>query len=253
MSPFAELDRELARWAGEGLAPRLFLRDDDATRPSPALDRLIALARRHRAPVLLAIIPADATPALAERIAMEPLVTPCVHGYAHRRHTPDTEKAVELGGDRDVDEVLAELRAGRARLQELFGSRLSGILVPPWNRIAPAVAARVHEAGFRALSTHAWRPTGTRLPELNTHVDIFDWHGGRKGRPLDWTIAETRRRLGEARARGGLPVGILSHHLVHDDDAWATLDGLLSYLTEDKGLAFRNADDLAAALPPPAQ
>lgn len=247
MNPFAAADDELRRWERAGLVPRFWLRDDDATAPSQALDRLITIIRRHDVPLLLAVIPVGATKALADRLENEPLVTPCTHGYAHKRHTPETERAVELGGTREPDAVLAELGAGRQRLIELFGARLSAILVPPWNRIAPEIARRVHECGFGGLSTWSWQEAETRLPQLNTHLDIIDWHAGRKGRPLDWAAAELARRLREARERGGRPVGLLSHHLVHDAQAWATLEALIAFLARDRALRFHRADDLIEA------
>jgi hypothetical protein len=248
VSAVAELERELERWRAADLSPRLWLRDDDAVEPSPSLDRLLDLARRHEAPLLLAVIPANATEALARRLHGEPLAVPCVHGWAHARHTPAPAKAMELGGDRPTRVVLDELVRGRERLRALFGARLSGILVPPWNRIAPDIAERVHECGFTALSTFDWRSTGTTLPEINTHVDIVDWHGGRGGRDLDWALAECTRRLAQARERGGEPVGILSHHLVHDEQAWATLDGLMGAL-KARGCGFHRADALVGAPP----
>lgn len=243
MNARVAIAEELARWRDAGMTPRLWLRDDDAVEPTPALDRLLDLTRRHAAPVLLAVIPARSTNALAARLREEPLATPCVHGWAHERHTPPDEKAVELGGDRPIAEVLDELARGRERLLALYGDRLSGILVPPWNRIAPEVAARVHECDYSAVSTFAWQRTGSALPELNTHVDIIDWHGGRGGRDLDWALAECAARLAEARERGGASVGILSHHLVHNERAWMTLDSLVGALREE-GCGFFAAETL---------
>lgn len=243
MKPFAAVGAELDLWRTQGLRPLFWLRDDDATEPGERLDRLIALVRRFDAPLLLAVIPTGATEALAERLAGEPLVMPCVHGYAHRNHMPEGHKAVELAG-RDVDEVLCELKASRRQLLELFSGRLSGILVPPWNRIAPEVAARVHECGFTALSTSSWHRTGTLLPEINTQIDIMDWTGGRIGHRLEAIAAELLRRLQQARAHGGAPLGILTHHLVHDETAWATLESLIAYLLKERGLEFSAADAL---------
>lgn len=243
MSVFGAVDAELESWRREGLRPRFWLRDDDATAPDPRLDRLIDLVRRFDVPLLLAVIPAFAGAPLARRLAGEPLVTPCVHGFAHENHMAEGEKKVELGG-RAVVQVLSELREGRRRLAELVPDRLSDILVPPWNRVAPDVAARLHECGFSAVSTASWHRTGTSLPELNTQVDIMDWTGGRIGHRLDAVAGELRRRLEQARARGGAPIGILSHHLVHDETAWATLEGVIGYLKVERGLDFAAAESL---------
>jgi peptidoglycan/xylan/chitin deacetylase (PgdA/CDA1 family) len=243
MSIFDDLESELARWHREGLTPRFWLRDDDAVHPTQALDRLLGLVDAYDVPLLLAVVPAGATEALAERIGGHRLVTPAVHGYAHRRHTPDGALAMELGGERSVEETLAELKAGRAKLHRLFGERLSGILVPPWNRLSREVAARLHEVGFTALSTNSWHEDGSSLPQLNTQIDIVDWANGKRGHSLEWTMGELLRRLEQARERDGAPLGILSHHLVHDEQAWVTLEALIRYLKE-QDFAFERADVL---------
>ncbi len=114
---------------------------------------------------------------------------------------------------------------------------------PPWNRLSREVAARLHEVGFTALSTNSWHEDGSSLPQLNTQIDIVDWANGKRGRSLEWTMGELLRRLEQARGRGGAPLGILSHHLVHDEQAWATLEGLIRYLKE-RGFVFGQADVL---------
>lgn len=243
MNGFAPVDAELDIWQGQGLRPRFWLRDDDATEADRRLDRLFELVRRFGVPLLLAVIPAHAGASLARRLAAEPLVTPCVHGFAHRNHMPEGARKMELGG-RAVEHVLDELRQGRQRLQELFPDRLSNILVPPWNRVTPEIAERLHECGFSAVSSSSWHETGTILPELNTQVDVMDWTGGGIGHRLEAVAAELRRRLEQARAHGGAPIGILSHHLVHDETAWATLESLIAYLKVERGLDFGTAESL---------
>jgi hypothetical protein len=242
---FAAVDEELARWREAGLAPRFWLRDDDATAPTPALERLVALARRHDVPVLLAVIPEQAIPALAARLGGEPLVTPCQHGVRHRDNALPGTPSLELGGRHAAEEVLADLGAARTHLLGLFGARLSGILVPPWNRIAPEVAAHLHEVGFTGLSTWSWQRKGTRLPELNTQVDVMDW-ANHEGRDVGWIAGELHRRLAQARERGGAPLGILTHHLVHDERAWETLETLVDWLKARRGFTFESAAALIA-------
>jgi peptidoglycan/xylan/chitin deacetylase (PgdA/CDA1 family) len=243
MSVFDDVGLEFGRWRDLGLKPRFWLRDDDATRPTRALGRLLGLVREYDVPLLLAVIPVEATDALAEAIDGEKLVTPAVHGYAHRRHTPDDLPPMELGGERSVDEILDELEKGRARLRDLFGGRLSDILVPPWNRLSREVAMRLHEVNFTALSTNSWHEDGSSLPQLNTQIDIVDWTNGKRGHTIEWAMGELLRRLEQARERGGVPLGILSHHLVHDQQAWTTLEALIRYLKE-RGFALEKADAL---------
>jgi hypothetical protein len=69
-----------------GKTLRLWWRDDDAVEPSPALERLLALAARHKTPLALAVIPALARQTLAQRLAAETAVAVLVHGWSHADH-----------------------------------------------------------------------------------------------------------------------------------------------------------------------
>ena len=97
MTRWPALRDELDTWAEAGRTATLWWRDDDAVEPTPALDRLLALAARHEIPLALAVIPARASTALARRIAGSgPRIAPLQHGYAHRNHAPPSEKKAEL-------------------------------------------------------------------------------------------------------------------------------------------------------------
>ena len=229
---------EIARWRERGLALRLWLRDDDASQPTPALERLIAVSRRHERPLLLAVIPARAGPALAARLAHEHLILPCQHGFAHVNHAPAGEKKSELGAHRPLDMVLAELAAGRDRMRTLFGARTAPILVPPWNRIAPALVDALPQLGFAALS--CFGPAVSRPPPLqiiNCDLDIINWRGGRVSFPPAELTRQLVAQLADARGRGGASVGVLLHHLIHDENAWIWLDGLCAQL-HDTAIAW---------------
>lgn len=222
------LHRELDRWAIEGRAARFWLRDDDAVEPSTALDRLLEMTDRHRVPVLLAIVPLAATQALARRLERVVGVSPCQHGCAHRNHAPPDQKKEELGAHRSLAVVLDEVRRARDRLADLFGETIRPVLVPPWNRIARAVASGLPELGFEALSTFG-RPTATtRIPHINCDIDIIDWKGGRRGHDPALLVSQLIEILADARSDGGRPVGILGHHLVHDAVAWSFLQELFT-------------------------
>src|SRR5262245_19543678 len=100
MSTWRDLQDEAARWAEAGRAADLWWRDDDAADTGPALDRLIALQRDSGVPLALAVVPARATPALADRLAGEPGIAVVQHGYAHTNHAAAGAKKVELGLER---------------------------------------------------------------------------------------------------------------------------------------------------------
>lgn len=243
-----DLDAEIAHWRAAGLHGRFFLRDDDATEPSPALERLLALVARFHAPLLLAVIPEPATPALAARLEVEPLIHPCQHGFAHRNHAAAGEKACEIGGARPIERVLDEILRGHGKLVRLFGDRLRQIFVPPWNRIDAAVAPHLPGLGFGVLSTFGPpRFSGINgLVEINCDLDIIDWKRGRVGIAHDRLCSKLVDALRMARGAQGAPVGILTHHLAHDETAWGFLERFCAWASMLDGWRFASIEELAA-------
>ncbi|MDQ0456120.1 polysaccharide deacetylase family protein [Rhizobium paknamense] len=212
-----------------GRRVRFWLRDDDAVEPGPALERLLGLCRSHAVPVTLAVIPEQTGEALAERLCEEPQVTVAVHGWSHCNHAGAGEKKQELGAHRPLETVAAELAEGFVKLRDLHEGRFVPMLVPPWNRITPALLPLLPSRGFRALSTFgAEKPVpdqgAARLRLLNTHVDVMDWHGTRGGRPAEVLFQE----LAGWMDRGWPVIGLLTHHLVHDEAVWRFLEQLFS-------------------------
>jgi hypothetical protein len=252
MSSWALLGTELARWREDRLVPTLWWRDDDAGEPSAALDRLLAEAGRSRLPLALAVIPALAGPALADRLAGETAAV-LQHGYAHVNHAPAGAKKAELGADRPLAAVLEELRRGARRLARLFGARFRRILVPPWNRIDPEVAAALPAEGYAGLSTYRPRRGASAAPGLavaNTHVDIVDW----QDRCFLGTESALRLTIDHLAARrDGLvdrteATGLLTHHAVHGADAWTFVERWVATLAEG-GARFLSADELFEGRP----
>ncbi len=252
MSTWRDLERELDAWAEAGRDATFWWRDDDAVAPGPALDRLLDLAARHDLPVTLAVIPAHSTSALALRLEGEEPATPVQHGFAHKNHAPPDEKKMELGPHRPAELMCEELARGAAVMGALFGAGALPVLVPPWNRIDPALIETLPELGFAGLSTYGPRPatpTAAGLSQVNTHVDIMRWKEPRGFRGEENTLAVLLchlRARRTAEAGGGAldplePTGLMSHHLVHDDAAWRFLDGLLAVLARHRAARVMDA------------
>ncbi|MGL6208399.1 MAG: polysaccharide deacetylase family protein [Paracoccaceae bacterium] len=229
MTAFAPLLQELDRWAERGEQARFWLRDDDAVTVTPALERLLSLS----VPMTLAVIPARAEASLAMHLADEPGVEVAVHGWSHVNHAAAGAKSAELGADRPAAQVLAELAVSLDWLEGLFGEKALRALVPPWNRIAPAVVAGLPDLGFTVLSVFGPEAAG-QPKRINTHVDLIDWRGSRGGRPVELLVSELVARLKLIEGRAG-HVGLLSHHLVHDTAAWAFLEGLMAATRAHRG------------------
>ena len=177
MNGWQALDDEVTRWRDAGRDVELWWRDDDAADTGAALDRLLELQRQTAVPLALAVVPARATQALAERLAGVPAIDVLQHGYGHANHALPPDKKSELGPHRPAMLVLGELGTGRMALERLFASRALPVLVPPWNRIAPALVPALPEIGFSGLSTFAARRRAEPvrgLRQINTHVDLID-------------------------------------------------------------------------------
>jgi hypothetical protein len=212
-------------YASEGRKALFWLRDDDAIEPSAPLSHLLDLSTGWDAPMTLAAIPAHTGDALAECVSRAPQISVAVHGWDHVSHAPAMEKKQELGLHRGEDVVLAQLTQALERINTLFGDRAVPLLVPPWNRIAPALVDHLPRLGYQALSVFGPERGNAPLPLVNTHVDIIDWKGTRGGRDPGLLYAEAAAKL-QVEHGPQTRLGVLTHHLVHDEAAWRFLEDL---------------------------
>lgn len=247
---FRDTLRSHLDWFAErGQKARFWWRDDDAVEPTPKLDRLLEIANRFEAQVALAVIPANATPELAARLTGEPWAVVLQHGFRHVNHQRKDrgEKAAELGVRRDPDEAIAELRQGREILGRLFGDRFLPALVPPWNRIAPAIVRHLPEAGLSGLSTFTWMHPYSRR-QLQAHVDIIKWKKGRSF--IGYRCAALRYDLQLMRRRNAPdePIGLLTHHLDHDEACFEFLMELFSIIQAHPGAEIPRISELLMPL-----
>ncbi|WP_334174832.1 polysaccharide deacetylase family protein [Pseudoxanthobacter sp.] len=212
----------------EGRTVDFWWRDDDATEPTLALERLLGIARAFAAPLALAVIPAGATRALAERLAESNDVHVLQHGWSHTNHQPAGARAAEVGDARPADVVLQELDGGRIRLEALFGPQFLPVLTPPWNRIAPDVAARRGEIGLHGLSTFASRVA--EPGRVDCHLDPIAWRAGRGYIGDAKALAIAAEEI-DARRDTPVPVGLLTHHLAHDDGVWGFIETAVAVIS----------------------
>ncbi|MEM7044426.1 MAG: polysaccharide deacetylase family protein [Pseudomonadota bacterium] len=228
MTGWKELDAALDAAARRGETIRFWWRDDDAGRGSPALIRLLETAERHHHPLALAVVPAWLEADVQGQIAASAEVTVLQHGYAHKNHARKSEKSIELGG-RDVGRIAKDLKKGFAILEDAFGAAYLPVLVPPWNRIDPALHAHLGKQGYMGLSVFGRRgepEIASGISLVNTHIDPIDWRGTRGFLGEEAMVQRMIDHLGLDE-----PIGFLSHHLAMDEPCWAFVERLLSTLT----------------------
>ena len=237
------LDEALKRLADRQAPLPVWWRDDDAVSHTPALDRLLALARRFDLPLAVAAVPAEADASLAARLSGEPLACVLVHGLGHANHEGEGAKKAEFGPARRLSRLIDDAGHGLHLARDRFGDMLLPVFVPPWNRIAPELVPALSKLGFDGLSTFGSRGIGEPpygIVQVNTHVDPIDWHGGRGLRAVDAILADLASALVAHPDEGAHePIGLLTHHLVHDEATWAFCETLLARLAVSPMIRFQ--------------
>jgi hypothetical protein len=238
--------RELDVWARERRTAQFWWRDDDARDVSANLSRMLATAARFDVTIGLSAIPAKLKPRLVKALERERHAQVLVHGFAHENHAREGQAKRELGGARRLDDVIADVERGLQLSRAAFGRRLLPVLVPPWNRIAPAAIARLPGLGYRGIST--WKPREAAFPtpgllQVNTHLDVIDWRRGRVVKDERLIAGLLLRKLRWRRQRGARaaePLGLLTHHAYWDEGKERLIMNLLEATRAHPAVQWRS-------------
>lgn len=242
------LSSEIERWCDAGRVVEFWWRDDDATRPEPAIGRLLALAAEWQVPLALAVIPARTDTSLFPMLG--PGVDVLQHGADHLNRAAAGERKTEFPASESNESALERLVAGRRCLADLAGTRSLGVLTPPWNRLPASMLPRLASCGFCGLSRYGPRgavQAALGLTEINTHIDLIAWRSGGGFIGEEAALMQAARHL-EARREGSAdadePTGWLTHHACHDEAAWTFLARLFELVRAQAGVRWARARDL---------
>lgn len=223
------LGPELALWNKAGHAPVLWWRDDDARVATGALEQLLALSRRHDAPLTIAAIAGPSLSLLVRRVAKEPHVELAVHGFKHVNRQPEGQGSGEILDSDDVDWVRAQLRSTVMTFHR--AGVAPTLFVPPWNNLKPQLLEALPDSSICVVSGFeqaSGRANG--VTRLDAHLDVLRWKGGARFRG-SWKFLSRMRRLMAERRKAGQwdePIGLLTHHLDHDKATWLFLESFLA-------------------------
>ncbi len=244
------LECELYLWQKSGNPATLWWRDDDAQLPCPQLDQLLHLSASTATPLVLATIPHRVDPSLNSKTDVVANIAIVQHGWSHTNHAPADEKKCELGDHRKLDTIRQELVKGADILTDTFGSSYLPVLVPPWNRISATVTSHLKTYGYSGLSTFGNAPTRQSIPglcQINTHVDLINWRKDRRFIGTVAALALITSHLSQRR-NGYIPAheatGILTHHLVHDDELWQFLELLFQFTADHRAIQWQSGRDV---------
>jgi len=222
--------RELARWHAAGHRPLFWWRDDDARGISPSLNRLLLIA--EGLPLSIAVIPEGVSVTLARHLTKIRTVTIAQHGIDHvNQRQPAEGPAADYTSAIAAGPLTRKILAGRDALEQAGLDPV--FFAPPWNRIEPVLLEALAISGYFSLS--GWNGEGAARPglqRLDTHIDLLRWKGGARFRGAGRLYEDLRRQLAERRRGGafGRPIGLLTHHLDHDEASWKFLEFLLRLL-----------------------
>ncbi len=223
------LGPELDLWSKAGHAPIIWWRDDDARAPTPALERLLDLSRRHAAPLTLAAIAGPELTQLVRRVSEDPHIEIAVHGFTHVNRQPEGAGFGEIIASDTVEEVRERLNATVTAFHE--AGAMPTLFVPPWNNLSRQLLGALPGSALSAISAfdEAMKETDT-VPRVDAHLDVLRWRGGARFRGR-WKFLTRMRRLLAHRRRSGAwdePIGLLTHHLDHDHQTWRFLEAFLT-------------------------
>lgn len=227
------LDRNLEIW----------WRDDDAGRRSVRLSRLLSIAAEREIGVGLAVVPAWLESVVVGALSEDPNVAVLQHGWAHENNAHASDKKIELGGSAALGMLTERLEAGFRLLDDRFGDKFLRVLVPPWNRISPDITPVLADLGFVGVSTFGSEqpPADRRVRWVNTHLDLMRWGSN----PMALSFDESVTRLADLLLNQRLwRIGILTHHLVMDNEAFHALDRLLGLLLDHPRVVWRAPHEL---------
>jgi hypothetical protein len=239
------LDRELGRWQAAGHRVRLWWRDDDGTTVTPALIRLVRLAERFQMPLLLAIVPgrppSNGLKGLSVFLEGRPGLFVGQHGVTHANRRRPGETDAEFPAGEAPAAIAAAIGGAWPRIAALPGSL--PVFAPPWNAAHPALEEALRNVGLR-LSAGAENRSGA----AQVHVDLMRWKPAPCFRGKRRCLSHLRRVLRQRRLTNDWvsPVGLLTHHLVHDEATWAFLAALAHRTHTDPRITWVPPPDLFA-------
>ena len=207
------LDRELDAWRAAGRRATLWWRDDDACRDSPALQRLLDIARRNDVPVALAAIPAQLEPSLARRNRADRSGNDHPARLCARNHAPRRRAQLRsLAASGPVATRIDELAAGRDTLARTLrrplrrrcsfrrGTAIDAELVA---RIAGGRTSRPVDFGPRSVAHAVRGPVAVQYARRSDRMAARTAHSSASTAAIERLVAHCRaRREGSVDAVG---------------------------------------------------
>jgi hypothetical protein len=246
----SELRRELREWEVTGRKARVWWRDDDAVSDTPELRGLLALVEELGTVVALAVIPDLADDTLARLVATSPC---CIWQHGWRHHWRDERREGsysqgEFGEGRSLESMMTEAHKGQLALDRMFGEAgWQRVFVPPFHALSIPFKRLMPSLGYWGISAGLpLTPPIDTVAEVNAEIDIMNWPEGKSHSAEMITKMLVDQLISRRRGRTSVdtPIGLLTHHLAHDEEAWRWLKELVCFLKGQPAVEIVPADRL---------
>ncbi|PHR27003.1 MAG: hypothetical protein COA36_10310 [Desulfotalea sp.] len=240
-----QLTAAIARGCSEfSTIPTVFFRGDDIGIPSHEFAQMIAVFRKHKIPLSLAVVPTwlNTTRLSDLQNLMGNSKTQWYwhqHGYIHHNFELLGKKQ-EFGPSRAPQVIHSSLTKGKARLDMLLGPDNQPVFTPPWNRCSQETLHGLQALNFKAISRSrgATPHTKENFPDFQMNVDLHTRKEACPKQGFEVLLGEIEQGLATGRC------GIMLHHQRMNGRAVAFLDILLQCLKKHPRISFVHFGDL---------
>ena len=205
-------------------SPRLFwIRTDDVGIYSEKFNTLCDLFSKYNLPVLFAVIPSKLERQTIDKLKTLNNYVISQHGYSHKNFSKEYQ--CELSDNRNLDDVLSEMKLGKKLLKEVFQDDFYSVLTPPFNKIDPK-CTNILKNEFDCVSIFANSTTSFRK-DFNPNIDIINWHIN-SFENKEFVLNQIKKSL-----INFTHIGMCIHCEYLDDESFKILDEIFSYLTSN--------------------
>lgn len=230
---------------------KVFLRDDDLTKVTPQLQRLMTVVKKHKR-CLIGAIPSmiDLSPLEAAACAEYFLIAQ--HGFLHENQSATGDRS-EFPATRTVEAVALDLQAGQTRLRGIFGADAAMDFIPPWNRFDQQFDDVLPALGFRYVSTYNAATLSLRdgVPHVGYAMNYSSNYSGlysvAAGDSGFKRLQEYAVRFCGVTATEMAYLPICLHHQMMQEHDFQQLDHLLELCQLEYGWEIVDADEAVTA------
>jgi len=163
------------------------------------------------------------------------------HGFSHVNHQL-SGRSCEFGSDRNYEQQQSDIAKGQQKLADTFGTQVTPIFTPPWNRCTSDTAVALQSLGIRQLSRIInSEPIDKAVPEIPVAVD---WLKKRKGERLN--TPELVNYISGLFDTEDEIIGVMLHHEHMDQENRDLLRQLVDTLSASQIVSFHSMMDVVS-------